>query len=166
MKRARSIGGAPADGFTLVELVVVIVILGVLGAMALSRFVDMRRDAREAAVRQLAGAVQTSAQMLSMRCRANIGCGSARSHSLTLGDGTVVWMLWSYPEAGSGLSGIEQSLDAGGFEVSYPSHWETRFSRLDAPDPSRCSVLYAQAGGTSDGTPDSIYTMLTDVSGC
>ena len=43
-------------GFTLIELVMVIVILGVLAAVALPKFVDLKGDAQQAAMSGVAGA--------------------------------------------------------------------------------------------------------------
>ena len=44
-------------GFTLIELIVIIVVLGILSAIASAKYVDMQRDARAGLMEGIAGAI-------------------------------------------------------------------------------------------------------------
>ena len=56
--------GGISSGFTLIELIVVIVILGILAVSAAPRFINLQSDARAATLKALMGAVKSANSMI------------------------------------------------------------------------------------------------------
>lgn len=135
-------------GFTLIELVIVIVVLGLLAAFALPKFADYGRDARIANLHGLAGALKAAAAVAhSDQLVKSLG----EDDDVTL-NGTLVQMVAGYPIASTdGITRVASvSSDDYTFDTS-PSNGMSFVLNAN------CFVSYTEAKNDASGrAPSSV----------
>lgn len=87
-------------GFTLIELIMVILILGILAAAALPRIVDLSNEARLSTIRTMQGSVTTGATVAHSKAVIDNVDITAASVAVDLdNDGTPEALVFGYPDS-------------------------------------------------------------------
>ncbi len=141
------------NGFTLIELVVVIVILGILAAVAVPKFVDMQSDARQASLEGLFGSVR-SAMALSHAQALVDGVSNSTGATITM-EGTSITMDYGYPD----IASIDDAIN-----LSSDYSYDASTGVFTLTGGTNCTVTYAEATLNTAVTPNVIVPATATIS--
>jgi MSHA pilin protein MshA len=146
-------------GFTLIELIMVIVILGILAAFALPRFADFSGDARKATVNGVAGSLRSASAIAHA---AQLAAGDSGSASVTL-EGETITMIDGYPTANA--PGIENAAQVDGIDAT--SGAATAGATITfTPDGGGASCQVTYTAANAGATPPTAVVVAVSDGGC
>ncbi len=136
-------------GFTLIELVIVIVIIGILAAIALPKFINAQTDARVAKMNAVYGSIRTAAALAKSRCELDLAGAAGATCTAVAGtanmDGTAVAMVNKYPAATAAGIQAAASIVAASDGLTIAGAGPLTFTGVGATTPANCVISYAAA---------------------
>lgn len=147
-------------GFTLIELVVVIVILGILAATAAPKFIDLTSDAKVSVMKGVEGSIESAISMVHAKAIIDGKTTSTDGKNTIEIDGKHYALVYGYPAAkslgdGDGASAASAlgilglvDLDAADFTTTTNTATTQVIQHKDATG-TACQLSYADSGGAN-----------------
>ena len=133
-------------GFTLIELVIVIFILGILAVTAAPKFLNLQDDARKSAAQGVQSALQSAANLVYSKAALEGQEKASAASGTALTGMTGVKVIYGYPTADT----VSAAVTLDGWKVSGASATSSSFYP-DNTKGNECYVTYTAA--TSETVP-------------
>ena len=161
-----------AGGFTLIELVIVITIIGILAAVALPRLIDAQRDARIAKANAIYGSIRSAVSLARSRCELDIAGAAPSVTAINCTstppkvnmDGTLVDIVNRHPAATAAGIDAAAALNPAADGLTPGNSGTTRTFDISGGAVPNCRISYQEAALSGTQITPPVISVLT--TGC